>query len=296
MRFDVREKSLMMVFLLEECNRSCPHCVREEEPMDAGYKLSHTQLRQCLSDCRRLERVRWVHFSGGEPTLWSDGGRGLTDALIEVAQAGYQPGFTTNGSRFEDYAACCDFFQRYAATAGVPLRTFLSIDTFHGNFDVDSGSCRSLDNLLRYRDTLPGRRRALLEVNPLAVVSKDPASLLPEEMMRRYESLGAPFRMIPLRPRGRATRLASECPDPNSNTEQGLGAFYRYRPKQVEVGGTPAPNLVLIGNDYYVSEPEWRVVAKLGHLPEEVVRAYGDPGSEEERDTCDASPTSAPPI
>jgi len=273
MRFDVRDKSLLMVFLLEECNGCCPHCVREEEPMAAGYRLSYAQLRQCLADCGRLAGLRWVHFSGGEPTLWSDGDRNLTDALLEVAQAGYVPGFTTNGSRFEDYAACRDFFQRYVTAVSVPLRTFISIDTFHRNFDVAGCSCRSLDNVLRYRGTLPGHQRELLEVHPLAVVSKSPASLLPAEMLRRYESLGVPFSVVPLRPKGRARLLADECPDLDGSTEQDLGAFYRFRPRQVEAGA-PASNLVLVGNDYYLSEPEWRVVAKLGQLPEEVVRAY----------------------
>jgi hypothetical protein len=263
-----------MVFLLEECNRSCPHCVREEEPMAPGYKLSHTQLRQCLADCDRLESLHWVHFSGGEPTLWSDGDRDLTDALLEVEQAGHVPGFTTNGSRFKDYAACCDFFGRYVSATSVPLRTYLSIDTFHRDFDVGSCSCRSLDNVLRYRDALPGRRQALLEVHPLAVVSKSTASLLPAEMLRRYESLGAPFSVVPLRPRGRARVLAEECPDLNSDTEQGLGAFCQFRPREAGTSTALAPNLVLVGNEYYLSEPEWRVVAKLGHLPEEVVRAY----------------------
>jgi hypothetical protein len=274
MKFVVRDKSLMMVFLLEECNRSCPHCVREEEPMDSGYKLSLDQLRRCLEDCRRLESVRWVHFSGGEPTLWSDSGAGLTGALLEVAQAGYVPGFTTNGSRFEDYVACCDFLGRYVASASVRLRTFLSVDTFHRNFDAGTGTCRSLDNVLRFRSTLPGDRGALLEVIPLAVVSKDPASLLPEKMMRRYESLGAPFRVVALRPKGRARRLADECPDLGSSVEQRLGAFSRFRPRQARAGTDQAPNLVLIGDDYYLSEPEWRVVAKLGRLPKEVVTAY----------------------
>jgi hypothetical protein len=290
MRFAISDNSLLMVFLLEECNGSCRHCVREEEPMAAGYRLSQTQLRQCLADCARLESLRWVHFSGGEPTLWSDGDRNLTDALLDVARAGYVPGFTTNGSRFEDYAACRDFFQKYVAAVDVPLRTFISVDTFHRNFDVGSCSCRSLDNVLRYRDTLPGHQQALLEVHPLAVISKSPASLLPAEMLRRYESLGAPFRVVPLRPKGRARLLAEECPNLDGDTEQDLGAFYRFRPRGAEVGTAPATNLVLVGKDYYLSEPEWRVVAKLGHLPEEVVRAYRKAGADV-RDASEPQPT-----
>ena len=65
-------KSLMMIFLLEECNFSCNHCVREDEPMPINYKLTFEQLKLCLTDCQTLETIEWVHFSGGEPTLWTD--------------------------------------------------------------------------------------------------------------------------------------------------------------------------------------------------------------------------------
>ena len=72
MKIEIRDKSLMMIFLLEECNFECSHCLREDEPMVPGYKLSFKQLQLCLSDCQRLESISWVHFTGGEPTLCTD--------------------------------------------------------------------------------------------------------------------------------------------------------------------------------------------------------------------------------
>ena len=75
----ITDTSLMMLFLLEECNFACPHCVRDEEPMPPGYRLTFEQLRACLRDCRGLPSVSWVHFSGGEPTLWEEAGLDLVD-------------------------------------------------------------------------------------------------------------------------------------------------------------------------------------------------------------------------
>jgi uncharacterized radical SAM superfamily Fe-S cluster-containing enzyme len=132
-RIEVADPSLMMIFVIEECNFVCPHCVREEEPMEPGYRLTFEQLELCLEDCRALRSVSWVHFSGGETTLWSDGERDLVDLLLEIANAGFTPGFTTNGSLFESYTACWDFFRRYVDGSTTPLRLYLSVDTFHRN-------------------------------------------------------------------------------------------------------------------------------------------------------------------
>jgi len=93
----VLDKTLIMIFLLEECNNDCPHCVRTDEPMLPGYKLYSEQLKICLEDCKKLESIEWVHFSGGEPTIWREGALGLVDLLIAISDAGFDPGFTTNG-------------------------------------------------------------------------------------------------------------------------------------------------------------------------------------------------------
>ena len=69
MKIEIDDKSLMMIFLLEECNLECAHCIREDESMEPGYRLSFEQLQLCLSDCHGLESIRWVHFSAGEPAL-----------------------------------------------------------------------------------------------------------------------------------------------------------------------------------------------------------------------------------
>ena len=97
MEYDIIDRTLMMIFLLETCNLSCPHCVRDDEPMDTGYRLTSRQLLECLRDCDRLETIEWVHFSGGEPTLWREGERDLVDLLVDISNAGFEPGFTTNG-------------------------------------------------------------------------------------------------------------------------------------------------------------------------------------------------------
>jgi molybdenum cofactor biosynthesis enzyme MoaA len=172
MGIEIGDKSLMMIFLLEECNFTCAHCVREDEPMVPGYKLSLGQLQLCLSDCRALESIRWVHFSGGEPTLWTERNRDLVDLLLNISKAGFTPGFTTNGSFFVDYSRCHDFFGKYVDGSTMPLRVYLSIDTFHRNFDVEKGRAQSLDNVMKCKQELPRAKADLLDIAVLVVVSK----------------------------------------------------------------------------------------------------------------------------
>jgi MoaA/NifB/PqqE/SkfB family radical SAM enzyme len=287
---DIRNTSLMMIFLLEECNFACPHCVRSDEPMARGYRLAFRQLQSCLADCRQLQAVSWVHFSGGEPTLWEEAGRDLVDLLLAISDAGFIPGFTSNGSAFLDYDGCDRFFRRYIDASSTPLRLYLSIDTFHENFDPGTGRARSLDNVLRCRQRLPEEKAARLETNVLVTVSKELSSLLPDAMVAHYESLGANFSFVPLAFKGRAKALGDICPLPDSDDPNDLGAYARFHRKQTIDGAGQAPkreevsNLVLIGDTYYVVREgadsltdTWLRVGHLGALPDAIVRQYAEP-------------------
>jgi len=269
-------KSMMMIFLLEECNFSCNHCVREDEPMYPGYKLSFDQLKMCLSDCQNLKTIEWVHFSGGEPTLWKEGELKLEDLLIEISNAGYEPGFTTNGSNFLEYNKCYNFFKKYLNHAKKRLRLYISIDTFHGNYDVEKGRAKSLDNVIRFKMSIPSEKGKLLKVNVLVIVSKEAKSLLPDEMVEHYESQGVEFNFIPLEPKGKAKAISHLCPDLKSDKPEDLGVYYPFYKKKKDK--EKKSNFILIGNDYYLYDynynvkftQRWHKVAQLGHLAEKV--------------------------
>jgi len=275
-------KSLMMVFLLEECNFSCNHCVVEDEPMPIGYKLSFEQLKMCLSDCQSLETVEWVHFSGGEPTLWREGNLDLVDLLIEISKAGFEPGFTTNGSYFNDYTKCNELFQRYFNNSNKSLRLSISIDTFHQNFNVPKGRAKSLDNVVQYKLTLPSEKKELLNVNIITTISKDHKSLLPKKMINYYQSLGLTFYFLPLKAVGKAKSLSHLCPNLESEKQEELGAFYLFHQKGNKEEDETS-NIVLIGNDYYWPQPrrknksigyDFKKIGSLGHLPLKITDIY----------------------
>ena len=281
MNIEIEDKSLMMIFLLEACNFTCAHCLREDEPMMRGYRFSFRQLRLCLSDCLKLESISWVHFTGGEPTLWKEKNLYLIDLLLEIAKAGYTPGFTSNGSFFGNYRRCYDFFAKYVDSTTMPLRVYFSIDTFHRNFNPDKGRARSLDNVLKCKQELPPAKASQLDISVIATISKDYNSLLPDEMVRYYESRGVVFGFVPLYPMGRAKSLSHLCPDLDSDEPEDLGAYQKYHLDKIRKKPDKSKNrntadfLNLIGNDYYFTKP-WRKVAQLGNLPDTIIRAYSN--------------------
>lgn len=296
MEIEILNKSMMAILLLETCNFECPHCVRIDEPMAPGYQLSFRQLQLCLSDCRTLESIDWVHFSGGEPTLWAEGDRDLVDLLLEIAKAGYTPAFTTNGSSFVDYNKCHDFLKRYVSRSTTRLTVWLSIDTFHRNFDVEKGRAQSLDNVAKCKQNLPRKKVDLLDIRVIVCISKDFETLLPDEMIRHYESLGMAFHFVPLAANGKARQqLRHLCPDLNSDDPEDLGAYQRFhqkqgrkKPKADETRNRDkAEAICLIDNDYYLpiaNEHDselpyrWPKAGRLGQLPDAIVRAYARGG------------------
>jgi len=277
----VGDKSLMMIFLLEECNLDCSHCVRDDAPMEAGYKLTFQQLKQCLVDCQSLESVEWIHFSGGEPTLWREGEHSLLNLVLEISKAGFKPGFTSNGSGFLNSERCDEFIKGYAKTASQPLILYLSIDTFHKNFNKESGRARSLDNVIRSMQKLPADKRKLIDLRVAVAISKETESLLPEQMIDHYEALGVDFRYSPLRPVGKGKFLREICPDLESKNPSDLGAYERFHKAEENSDKSETVSIILIGGNYWVwvnddfeFVRQWRKVSVLGRVSEEVRTAY----------------------
>jgi hypothetical protein len=161
----------------------------------------------------------------------------------------------------------------------MPLRVYLTIDTFHNNFDPVRETARSLDNILKCKRELPREQADLLEVNAMAVISKDFNSLLPDGMIRYYESLGVAFGFLPLFPAGRAKSFSHLCPDVNSDNPEDLGAYQLFHRKKDQERRRKTQNrhradfINLVGDDYYFARP-WRKVGRLGRLPDEIIGAY----------------------
>jgi hypothetical protein len=135
---------------------------------------------------------------------------------------------------------------------------------------------------MKCKQELPQAKAELLDIAVQAVVSKDVRSLLPDEMIEHYESLGVRFGFVPLFPEGKAKSFSHLCPDLDSSNPEDLGAYWRFQKKKPrktrgETGNRQrVDHMLLIGDDYYFDDP-WRKVARLGQLPDTIRHAYSSP-------------------
>jgi hypothetical protein len=126
---------------------------------------------------------------------------------------------------------------------------------------------------------LPREKAKLLDIRVIVIVSKDPESLLPDEMIRHYESVGVTIGFVPLLLMGKAKSMSHLCPDLSSSNPADWGAYRRFYTQEKQKKRNEIKNqrrvdhMLLIGDDYYFTNP-WRKVAQLGHLSDTIIRAY----------------------
>lgn len=251
---------IMGVSLLHKCNFNCAHCGyiyvgdAEDHIIKPGYRLTWNQVLTAIQDCVSLKNSYWnVNFTGGEPTLWREDGKDFVDVLAATANGGQLPTYNTNGSYFDDYEKGHDFFRKYLDHTDVPLKTFVSMDKFHKNYDEQAGRAKSLDNIAKAIASFPQAARDLLSVHVVIIVTKDPNSSLPEEMKQHYGSMGITFGDFPMLNIGKAKNLKDQMPE-----------FSGYPPIPRGEGEGPGV-LVLVGDDYYHGSKR---IGKLGRMLE----------------------------
>jgi len=142
--------------LLHKCNFNCAHCGylyvddSEDHDIKPGYRMTWDQIQRLIADCNSIKSERFAFvMNGGEPTLWEEGDLKLIDVLLAVAEGGIYPTYNTNGSYFVEYEQCYGFFHRYSEEAKIQLKTFVSMDKFHDNYDREKRRADSLDNIVK---------------------------------------------------------------------------------------------------------------------------------------------------
>jgi len=255
-----QSENIMGISLLHKCNFNCEHCGyiyvgdAEDHNIKPGYRLTWSQVMTAISDCLSFEGLLWnINFTGGEPTLWKEGEHRFLDMLLEVDKAGIIPAYNTNGSYFDDFKQCRDFFHEYSEKGEIPLRTFISMDKFHKNYDEKKGRAASLDNVTRVLNEMPSEKRELHKIHVITIVTNDPHSSLPAEMKNHYGKTGITFGDFPMLAIGKAKNISDQLPNPPDFTPP------VYKEAVERVGA------VLVGEDYYHGDKK---VARLGHLKE----------------------------
>lgn len=205
------------------CNKDCTACLRPPELR--RHRLSYEGFSAYLADLAVLARGRRLSYqfvTGGEPTIWRDGERDVTDLLAELTaiDAIGTIAMPTNGKLFEDRATARDFIARLARKLTRPIVVGVSVAGYQHN--LDEGECAALENLLALREEAAGK------VLPIALVT-----LAVED--ETYELLCAAFpnlfkRVTALAPLGGAAEMREACPSLSlgSSDKSTLGAFWPH--------------------------------------------------------------------
>lgn len=99
--FGCKKPLINTMIITSECNLRCEHCALYG---DADKGIPRLQLSWNMIQTKLLEwykkGARIAYFEGGEPTLWKDGDKTLTDVIELAKQIGYfSTGYTTNGTQ-----------------------------------------------------------------------------------------------------------------------------------------------------------------------------------------------------
>lgn len=114
----------LYLFLTDQCNFNCAHCITSSTPSSSKVKLSENEIIIITSLINSDSNIDTVHFSGGEPTLELE--KILTIQALIKRKIRYS--ITTNGS-FILQRTSSDFFDKILIH-----EIFLSFDKYHAKY------------------------------------------------------------------------------------------------------------------------------------------------------------------
>ena len=122
-----------------------------------------------------------------------------------------------------------DMVKRYLGKyveSGNKIKIYLTIDNFHGNYDVQTMRSKILDNLLSYMQEY----KALIDLYVQSTFCTDDKHNLPQEFIRYYTDKGVKFMVNPLLPWGKGMKFKNIVPtlQVGSVDKSTLGAYKNY--------------------------------------------------------------------
>jgi len=213
---------MALIVLTNRCNLSCDTCFR---PRGAGSErpwLLH-ELEERFIEIAAVGHSS-VFYSGGEPSLWSDGSAGFADLLAATTRHGLSAAFATNGWAFNSYEKASRLLDRYLNLTDAPLYVVVSVDCWHKGSWVE-GRSPALDAILQWRDAHASP--AHLEVELSSLCSVDETRNIPRQDFARYAEAGVTIQYLPISPRGRADKVRHLAPAlrPSGTSKESMGPY-----------------------------------------------------------------------
>ncbi|GAB6096365.1 hypothetical protein JCM14469_26180 [Desulfatiferula olefinivorans] len=222
------EKIYPALQLTDACNKRCKACLRI--PDHQAHKLCFDDIERYMNDLRVLAKRYTIGFqfvTGGEPTIWKDGGKDVGDVLIALSRLGLIRSITmpTNGKRFENLSYVTDLIKRLSVAENQTLIIGVSVADYQENF-ID-GRCLPLENLCAAVADTESR------VLPIALVTLFREDAMHEKLKASYPSVFQ--RITPLAPLGAGQDFIADCPSVSLSTgvKDTIGSFLPHFRKDV---------------------------------------------------------------
>jgi uncharacterized Fe-S cluster-containing radical SAM superfamily protein len=214
--------------LTDACNKNCTVCLRSPEA--TKHHLSYAEFRRYLDDLNRLSKqfaIKYQFITGGEPTLWKEGGKDIIDVLAEV-RALDGVGIVTmpsNGKVFEDLNFARAWLSRLSERLKRPIVLGISIAAYQNNFDGTRSA--ALDNILSVC------REPGIKVLPIILVTLGKDDEFSAALEKAYPLM--PQRVTALAPLGKASAMSDACPSLSlqGSDKTSLGTFMAHFKKDV---------------------------------------------------------------
>lgn len=223
-------KRIFILELLSKCNSKCAHCLRLEKNYNE-FKLSFNQIKNILDRIFEFKTNQpniEVKLSGGEPTIWMEKNKNITDIFNECDLRNIKFSLISNGKIFIKYENIDKILGSYFDNNTKILSIYFTVDIFHENCDLENNTSIVLDNFYRYIKENKLNNKLLIYVQ--STVSNNESYNISKKFIKKYSEKGFKFNINPLLPWGNGVKLNNLVPNLilKGNEKNTLGDYKKY--------------------------------------------------------------------
>ncbi|MCP4601985.1 MAG: 4Fe-4S cluster-binding domain-containing protein [Proteobacteria bacterium] len=206
--------------ITDACNKKCRACLRM--PISNKHRLKYDKYKMYLRDLVRVSKTHKIEYqfiTGGEPTIWKDRNRDITDILASLDELKLVKTVTmpTNGKLFENRDTARDLLKRISERIDSYIMVGISVAKYQENFNENG--CEALENIVSVCED------PQVKIMPLALVTLSTDDDTSERLYAQYPYVFQ--RVTALAPLGGGSDMSEECPSISlsGNDKSSAGAF-----------------------------------------------------------------------
>ena len=215
--------------LTTACNNNCSYCQRPPiaKKNHSYHSMSFSEITHVLSDAKKFSKSYdeiEIKLTGGESTLWNEGSKDIKDVMFACIDHDLPFSLVSNGIYFSNKKKADFFFKHYFAKTNTKLSIFITVDSWHNNFNPTNNTCPALDNIISIEKILFPKQ---ISLTVQSTFSKQNTPNLSYNFIEKYQQLGVNFMINPFLPWGMGRNMSDLSPtlDLSNVNKKTLGAY-----------------------------------------------------------------------